>query len=102
MLQAGFFDHTSPDGTTAADRIGRSYPMRPNRRWAVGETLFSTTGELTAREAVARWLESPGHRDIILSPQWREVGIGAARSPLAGGAFGNQPTAVATADFGAR
>jgi uncharacterized protein YkwD len=102
MLQSGFFDHTWPDGTSVADRIGRTYPMRPNRAWAVGETLFATSGELTAREAVTGWLESPGHRTILLSAQYREVGIGVARSPLAGGAFGNRPTAVATADFGAR
>ncbi len=102
MLQRGFFDHTSPDGTSATDRILRSYPGRPNRAWAVGEVLFSTSGALTAREAVARWLASPGHRGILLSTQWREVGIGVARSPLAGGAFNNLPAVVATADFGAR
>ena len=102
MLEAGVFDHSSPDGTSAPERIGRSYPARPSRPWAVGEVLFSTSGELTAREAVARWLASPGHRGILLSPQWREVGIGVARSPLAGGAFHNLPASVATADFGAR
>jgi uncharacterized protein YkwD len=102
MLQGGFFDHTSPDGTSATERIGRTYRERPNRTWAVGEVLYSTSGGMTAREAVTRWLASPGHRGILLSAQWREVGIGVARSPLAGGAFHNLPAVVATADFGAR
>ena len=100
MLDGGFFDHTSLDGTSAGDRIGRLYPMRPNRRWSVGETLFATSGELTPRETVTRWLTSPAHRQILLAPQWRDIGIGVARSPLAGGAFGNLPASVATADFG--
>ena len=100
MLENGFFDHSSLDGTSASDRIERSYPMRPSKPWAVGETLFSTSGKLTARETVARWLASPAHNEILLSPQWREIGIGVARSPLAGGDFGGLPTAAATADFG--
>jgi uncharacterized protein YkwD len=102
MLRGGFFDHTWPDGTTVSDRIQPSYPMRPNRVWTVGEVLFATSGTLTPREAVTRWLASPSHREILLSPTWRDVGIGVVRSPLARGDFGNLPATAATADFGAR
>jgi uncharacterized protein YkwD len=99
MLEANFFDHTSPDGTSFGDRIARSYPQRPNRPWSVGETLYRTTGVLTARDVVAGWLDSPGHREILLSAQWREIGIGVARSQSAGSTgIGS----VATADFGVR
>ena len=98
MLSANFFDHTSMDGTSFGDRIARTYPQRPNRPWAVGETLYRTTGVLTAREVVSGWLDSAGHRDILLSAQWREIGIGVARSQTGADAVGS----IATADFGTR
>ena len=85
-----------PTASAAATRCARTGPGPSVRRSS------PRSGALTAREAVARWLASPGHRGILLSTQWREVGIGVARSPLAGGAFDNLPTTVATADFGAR
>src|SRR5262245_60262121 len=97
MLDGNFFDHTSLDGTSFGDRIARSYPARPNRPWVVGEALYRTTGVLTAREVVVGWLDSPAHRDILLGAQWREIGIGVARTQSSAG-LGS----VATADFGSR
>jgi uncharacterized protein YkwD len=102
MLQGGFFDHSSADGTSAPDRIARSYPMLPSRMWSVGETIFSTSRTMTASQTVDAWLESPPHRAVLLSAQWREIGIGVAKAELAGGDFGNLPASVATADFGVR
>lgn len=102
MLDGGFFDHTSPDGTPFYERIRKAYPQRPNERWRVGENLFATSGALTARETVAAWLASPAHRDILLSAAWREIGVAVVRSPLAEGDFGGLPTWLATADFGSR
>jgi uncharacterized protein YkwD len=102
MLREGFFAHDSLDGTSSPDRIARSYPMRPNRFWSVGETLFSTSGDLTPRGVVSAWLTSPSHRHILLAPQWREIGVGVLRDPSAGGDFGDRPATVATADFGTR
>jgi uncharacterized protein YkwD len=97
MVDGTFFDHSSPDGTSFGDRIARTYSPRPNRSWSVGETLYRTTGVLTARDVVAGWLDSPAHRDILLSAQWREIGIGVVRSQSEAG-LGS----VATADFGVR
>jgi uncharacterized protein YkwD len=74
----------------------------PNRAWSVGETIFATSGTMTAAETVDAWLASPPHRAILLSAQWREVGIGVAKAAQAGGSFGGLPASVATADFGAR
>jgi uncharacterized protein YkwD len=102
MLHGGFFAHDSADGTSAPSRIARQYPMRANRSWSVGETLFTTSGVMSARQTVDAWLASPPHREILLAPQWREVGIGVARADQAGGDFGGMPATVATADFGTR
>ena len=102
MLQGGFFEHESAGGRPFWERIKRLYPPRGNDAWLVGENLFAKSAELSPQEAVAAWLESPPHRDILLSSQFRDIGIAVMRSSLASGDFGNQATWVVTADFGTR
>jgi uncharacterized protein YkwD len=88
LARAGYLDHTSPDGSTLIDRLTRV-------RWhgtAAGEDLA-----VAARpaDAVAMWLESPGHRENLLSPLFRKVGLGVAR-----GAWNGRAAVYVTADFG--
>jgi uncharacterized protein YkwD len=71
MAAEDFFDHTDPltgdgPGDRAAD-AGYAF-------FAVGENLAA--GQRTAAEAVEAWMDSPEHRDTLLSPQWKETGIG--------------------------
>lgn len=102
LLEAGIFDHRSPDGTTFEQRVLRYYPNSGWRSWSIGETLLATSERLDARLMVVKWLESKSHRTIILSRSWREVGIGAHFQVSAPGEFGGVPTTVVTADFGVR
>ena len=47
-----------------------------------GENLYrGTWGKVSARDAVAAWLESPGHRANILGPGFRDVGAALVRAP---------------------
>lgn len=102
MLRTGFFDHDSPDGTSFADRLRRFYPDRGWERWSVGETLLAGSEGTGARAVVGAWLDSPPHREIILSASWREAGIGAFWASPSPPVFGGGPAVVVTADFGAR
>lgn len=102
MLASGFFAHESPDGTPFHARVRRHYPKHGWQRWSVGETIVAGRGSLDARAVVASWLASPAHREIVLSPGWREVGIGAFYRPDAPGSFGGTETLAVTADFGLR
>jgi uncharacterized protein YkwD len=102
MLQQGFFRHDSPDGTRFSDRIRRFYPAHGFRSWSVGENLLYHTAELPPAEAIAAWLRSPPHRRNMLSPQWREVGVGALWSAAAPGEFVDASVSVVTVDFGVR
>jgi uncharacterized protein YkwD len=44
-------------------------------RYTVGENLAWGTGTYASPEqTVRRWLASPGHRAVLLSPRWRELG----------------------------
>jgi uncharacterized protein YkwD len=103
MLEHGFFGHDSVDGTAFSDRIRRHYTNRGWRTWSVGEALLSSSGnDIQARAIVAAWLDSPSHREIVLSPTWRDTGIGALYAPTAPSEYGGAETIVVTADFGLR
>lgn len=102
MLELGFFAHESADGSPFSDRLKRYYSPRGYTSWSVGENLLFTTAEIDPAAAIQAWLDSPGHRRILLSPGWREVGVSAQRSDAAAGTFGGEPTWVITTDFGFR
>ena len=103
MLEKGFFAHESADGTAFSERIRKHYPSRGWRTWSVGEALLASPGsDVEAAAIVDSWLESPPHRAIILSPSWRDAGIGALYASAAPKAFGGTATLVVTADFGLR
>ncbi len=101
MLARGFFAHESADGTSFDKRI-KSFYRPSSGRWAVGENLAASSDPLDAATTVQMWLESSSHRKILLSPLWREVGIGADGASAVGGEFGGGSAWVATADFGVR
>jgi uncharacterized protein YkwD len=102
MAHDGYFEHDSFDGTTFSARIARWYPTSGYRSWAVGENLLWSSPGVDPRGAVDMWMHSPGHRANILSPRWREIGIGAVHSASASGAFENLPVTIITTDFGVR
>jgi uncharacterized protein YkwD len=91
MINQSYFEHTSPAGLTFIDRIQTTGYMRGTRRWEVGENLVWGTGPLsTPQSLVASWMNSPPHRENLLRPSFREIGIAAvagtpvSRSDLTG------------------
>ena len=102
MLANGYFAHNSSNGTPFWKRIRTYYPEGRSGYWSVGENLFWSSGSTSASAAVRAWMASPEHRANILDPIWREVGIAAASSPDAPGAFAGLGVTVITTDFGVR
>ncbi len=99
MVRRDYFSHDSPDGATFVDRIHRSGYLRGARSWTVGENLaWGTRKRSTPRAITKMWMKSAGHRANILSPSFREVGIGVAIG--APGATGRGATY--TTDFGSK
>jgi uncharacterized protein YkwD len=98
----GYFAHNSADGTVFWVRIRRFYDYGHARKWQVGENLAWTTGNLSAGRLVQMWLDSPPHREILLSAKWREVGLGAVKVEDAPGFYLGRDVTVITADFGVR
>jgi uncharacterized protein YkwD len=102
LLQAGVFQHDSPDGTSFVQRLKRFYSPSGYSSWTAGENILYNTGDIDAETAIQAWLDSPPHRQNMLDPGWREVGIGSVHASTAGGTFGGGPAWVITMDFGAR
>jgi hypothetical protein len=75
--------------------------MQGARTWTVGENLVWGTGPLSTPQAVVTaWMNSPPHRENLLRPTYREVGIGA----LAGIPIGksNLTGATVSSEYGYR
>jgi uncharacterized protein YkwD len=102
MGRHGFFEHESRDGSSFWRRVKRFYGSRGYRSWSVGENLLWSTPGIDAARAVELWLKSPGHRRNILTPRWREIGLGAVFVRGAPGVFGGRDVVIITTDFGVR
>jgi uncharacterized protein YkwD len=77
MVRRDYFAHDSLGGGTFLDRIRRSGYLKGARSWSVGENLAWGSRERSAPRAItSMWMNSAGHRANILSPAFREVGIG--------------------------
>ena len=66
---------------------------------AVGENLAWGQGRLgTARSAMALWLRSPPHREVLFTGTWRDLGVARTHGTL----FGRANVTVWVAQFGRR
>jgi uncharacterized protein YkwD len=99
MARRKYFAHDSLGGGTFVDRIRRTGYLRGAQSWFVGENLAWGTLERSAPRAITKmWMRSPGHRANILSPSFREVGIGLAYdAPVK---VGGAPAATYATEFG--
>jgi uncharacterized protein YkwD len=94
MVSRDFFSHASSDGTSMTTRVRRY----TGARW-VGENLAIVTRRhrVSARRVVLMWMNSPGHRKVLLARSSRRIGVGKCT-----GHYGAVPAAVFTADFASR
>ncbi|MEM6400315.1 MAG: CAP domain-containing protein [Cyanobacteria bacterium P01_D01_bin.116] len=70
MALSDFFSHTGSDGSRVSDRT-KSAGYESSY---VGQNIAA--GYITAEEVVRGWMNSPGHRENILNPDYQEIGIG--------------------------
>lgn len=78
MLAKGYWAHFAPDGTSPWSfftKFGYNY------RFA-GENLARDFS--SADSAVAAWMNSPSHKENLLNPNYKEIGIGVVEGGLKG------------------
>ena len=70
MLARGYFAHKSPSGTSVRERSREA-----GYAWTtIGENIAE--GQMSVKEVVTTWMNSPGHRRNILDTNFRDLGIG--------------------------
>lgn len=84
MIDRDFFDHTSPDGWGPRDRLDNA-----GYNWMTyGENIGA--GYSSAELMSNGWMNSSGHRAIMLTPEFTEIGV----AYVAGGFYGHYWTAL--------
>jgi uncharacterized protein YkwD len=95
VASCGELSHT-PCGsglTAPVEKAGYRYA-------SFGENIFvGPWGGVSAREVVAAWLQSSGHRDNVLRPYFRDVGVAFVRAQ---GLLNAGPEVVWVATFGSQ
>ncbi len=79
MLNRRFFSHTNPDGKSVRDRVENAYPGIFQS--GVGENIYQFVSydgsdANIAANLVKGWMDSPGHRENILKPEYVALGVG--------------------------
>ncbi|MEN6314845.1 MAG: SafA/ExsA family spore coat assembly protein [Clostridiaceae bacterium] len=74
MASKGYFSHTSPTYGTPFQMM-ESFGLRFS---AAGENI--AYGQRTPAEVMNAWMNSPGHRNNILSRSFTEIGVGLAKN----------------------
>lgn len=90
MLEKQYFAHTSPTGEQASDvaqKVGYRYKI-------IAENIASGMF-LTNQKIIDGWMQSPGHRKNILSPEVREIGVSVIK-----GRMNSQDTWISVQIFG--
>ncbi len=64
-------------------------------QWAGENLALHWSWNPRPRLTVGRWMASPGHRAVLLSPEWRWVGVGRSR-----GAFNGRIATIWVGHFG--
>lgn len=82
MVRRRYFAHVSPSGQNVSERV-RKLGYRFRR---VGENIGWGSGSAATPGAIVQgWMQSPPHRRIILTPGFREAGVGIAEGAPQGG-----------------
>src|SRR3954468_4606200 len=100
MADHDYFAHDSQDGRTVVDRLKSATYIPKLGDWVIGENLAWGAGSLaTPKALVNAWMNSPPHRENLLSGDFVEVGMGL----VFGTPSKDAPDGVTvTTDFGTR
>jgi uncharacterized protein YkwD len=100
MVANDYFDHTRPGGETIIARDTAGGYLAGASTWTLGENLATGTHELsTPLATVIGWFWSPEHRANMLSPDYRDSGIGVVAG-IPAQLSTDRPAATYTQEFG--
>ena len=81
MRDLQFFDHVAPDGETLDQRLPETekwqYQGLAENLWS-GQGALDWRSDVVSAQAARNWVESPGHRENLFSPEYSLAGVGSA------------------------
>jgi uncharacterized protein YkwD len=82
MGEQKYFEHNSPGGETWSSRIVRyGYKRSGCSFWKAGENIYYGAGLYSSPHVVVKaWMGSKGHRAVILTKTFRDIGVGAVKT----------------------
>ncbi|HWX45453.1 MAG TPA: CAP domain-containing protein [Solirubrobacteraceae bacterium] len=102
MVLGDFFGDNSRSGQTPLQRLVAGHYLGCTGNSSTAQNIgWGTGADATPAAMVRAWMESPPHREVILTGEFREIGVGVvsqAPAALAGGL----PGATYTVEFGVR
>ena len=75
MALAGYFSHTGKDGRNSTDRLRDAQVEFATAAENIAEY---PAHEDIAAEVIKGWMDSPAHRESLLDPSFRRMGVGVA------------------------
>jgi uncharacterized protein YkwD len=100
MAKKGYFSHDSADGSSFDRRLAHYYAKA--RVCRLGENIIWASGAVDSHVLIRAWMASADHRANILTPVFREIGIGIVEQASAPGVYHGQDVEIAVTDFGGR
>ncbi len=82
MIAKNYFSHTQPDGRNVFDILTAQHVTWYNAGEIIAWNNYPL--DVTVSTANHQWLNSPGHKAIITSPDMNYVGVGLAIDPVTG------------------
>ncbi len=102
MVLGDYFGDNSRSGQTPLRRIVAAHYLGHSRGASMGQNIGWGTGpDATPAGIVQAWMRSPPHRQIMLTGEFRDIGVGVAPAAPAALAEG-QVGATYTVDFAVR
>jgi uncharacterized protein YkwD len=104
MVHSDYFADNRPSGQTPATLIESTRYAAHATSLATGQNIAWGTGaDATPAYVVAAWMRSPAHRELILTADFRDAGVGAcAAVPPVVEPVAPAPGATYAVEFGAR
>jgi uncharacterized protein YkwD len=100
MAANHYAGHRSANGMSLSDRVQPTGYIPTVPPWLLGENIgWGTSVMSTPASIVLGWLESPEHRENMLDPQFRDVGVGINQGAVK---QKGQSGVIYVADFGMR
>lgn len=98
MAEQDYFAHRGPDGGNVQRAVSRTGYLPEGGSYLLGENIgWAPAGGATPAQLMRSWLDSPTHRENIMSEAFTEIGVGAVAGVPRAGA---EPGATYTQVFG--